>query len=123
MRRKLYEQLLAWKQRSNGQSALLIEGARRVGKSLLAEEFAKNEYDAYLLIDFNYAEEDIRALFDNYLRNLDAFFAKLLNAYGVKLPHRKSLVIFDEIQLCPKARQAIKALVADGRYDYIETGS
>lgn len=123
MRRKLYEQLLAWKQRSNGQSALLIEGARRVGKSWLAEEFAKNEYDAYLLIDFNYAEEDIRALFDNYLRNLDAFFAKLLNAYGVKLPHRKSLVIFDEIQLCPKARQAIKALVADGRYDYIETGS
>jgi len=123
MRRKLYEQLLAWKQRSNGQSALLIEGARRVGKSWLAEEFAKNEYEAYLLIDFYEADADIRALFDNYLRNLDTFFAKLLNAYGVKLPPRKSLIIFDEIQLCPRAREAIKALVADGRYDYIETGS
>ncbi len=123
MRRKLYERLLEWKERSKGHSALLIEGARRVGKSWLAEEFARKEYEAYLLIDFNYAEKEIHELFRNYLRNLDLLFDKLLNAYGVVLPPRKSLIIFDEIQLCPHARQAIKALVADGRYDYLETGS
>ena len=123
MRRKLYNRLLEWKARSHGQSALLIEGARRVGKSWLAEEFAKKEYDAYLLIDFNYAEKEIHDLFRNYLRNLDMLFSKLLNAYGVVLPPQKSLIIFDEIQLCPHARQALKALVADGRYDYLETGS
>ena len=82
MRRKLYNRLLEWKARSHGQSALLIEGARRVGKSWLAEEFAKKEYDAYLLIDFNYAEKEIHDLFRNYLRNLDMLFSKLLNAYG-----------------------------------------
>ena len=123
MYRKLYEQLLAWKSRSHGTSAMLIEGARRVGKSWLAEEFARHEYDAYLLINFSYAEEDIRSLFDNYLRDLDTFFQKLLNAYEVSLPPRRSLIIFDEVQLCPRAREAIKALVADGRYDYLETGS
>ena len=123
MRRKLYSRLLEWKERSHGESALLIEGARRVGKSWLAEEFAKREYEAYLLIDFNYAEKEIHDLFKNYMRNLDVLFTKLLNAYGVVLPPRKSLIIFDEVQLCPHARQAIKALVADGRYDYLETGS
>lgn len=123
MYRKCYEQLVAWKNRSHGTSAMLIEGARRVGKSWLAEEFAKREYDAYLLINFSYAESDIRALFDNYLRDLDTFFHKLLNAYSVTLPPRKSLIIFDEVQLCPRAREAIKPLVIDGRYDYLETGS
>ena len=123
MRRKLYSRLLEWKERSHGQSALLIEGARRVGKSWLVEEFAKNEYESYLLIDFNYAEKDIHDLFKNHLRDLDMLFSKLLNAYGVSLTPGKSLVIFDEVQLCPSARQAIKALVADGRFDYLETGS
>ena len=123
MKRKIYEQLLNWKKEEHGESAVLIEGARRVGKSWIAEEFAKREYDAYLLIDFSTADAAIKSIFNDYLGNIDRFFEKLLNALGVKLPHHRSLIIFDEVQLFPRAREAIKALVADGRYDYIETGS
>lgn len=123
MKRKIYEQLLNWKKEEHGESAVLIEGARRVGKSWIAEEFAKREYDAYLLIDFSTADVAIKSIFNDYLGNVDLFFEKLLNAFGVKLPPRRSLIIFDEVQLFPRAREAIKSLVADGRYDYIETGS
>jgi len=123
MKRKLYEQLLRWKEDEDGESALLIEGARRVGKSWVVEEFAKREYVAYLLIDFSTADAAIKSIFNDYLSDIDVFFEKLLNALGVKLPRRKSLVIFDEVQRFPRAREAIKSLVADGRYDYIETGS
>ena len=123
MKRKLYDQLLKWKTEEHGESAVLIEGARRVGKSWVAEEFAKHEYEAYLVIDFSIADAEIKSIFNHYLGNIDTFFEKLLNALGVNLPHRKSLVIFDEVQRFPRAREAIKALVADGRYDYIETGS
>ena len=123
MKRKIYEQLLNWKKEEHGESAVLIEGARRVGKSWIAEEFAKREYDAHLLIDFSTADAAIKSIFNDYLGNIDLFFEKLLNALGVKLPHHRSLIIFDEVQLFPRAREAIKSLVADGRYDYIETGS
>ena len=123
MKRKIYDQLLKWKNDEHGESAVLIEGARRVGKSWVAEEFAKNEYDAHLIIDFSTADAEIKSLFEVYLGDIDAFFEKLLNALGVRLPRRRSLVIFDEVQLFPRAREAIKSLVADGRYDYIETGS
>ena len=112
-----------WKEKSNGKTALLIDGARRVGKSYIAEEFAKNNYESYILVDFNKVPDDIKNLFDNYLDNLDDLFLYLSNYYGVKLIERKSVIIFDEVQLYPKARSAIKYLVADGRYDYIETGS
>ena len=123
MKRKIYEQLLNWKKEEHGESAVLIEGARRVGKSWIAEEFAKREYDAHLLIDFSTADAAIKSIFTDYLGNIDTFFEKLLNALGVRLPHHRSLIIFDEVQLFPRAREAIKSLVADGRYDYIETGS
>lgn len=123
MKRKLYDQLLQWKNDEHGESALLIEGARRVGKSWIAEEFAKREYDAYLLIDFSTADAAIKSIFNDYLSDIDVFFEKLLNVLGVRLPRRKSLIIFDEVQRFPRAREAIKSLVADGRYDYIETGS
>lgn len=123
MKRKLYNRLLQWKEEEHGESALLIEGARRVGKSWVAEEFAKREYEAYLLIDFSTADAAVKSIFNDYLSDIDVFFEKLLNALGVKLPRRKSLVIFDEVQRFPRAREAIKSLVADGRYDYIETGS
>ena len=123
MKRKIYEQLLNWKKEEHGESAVLIEGARRVGKSWIAEEFAKREYDAYLLIDFSTVDAAIKSIFNDYLGNIDLFFEKLLNALGVRLPHHRSLIIFDEVQLFPRAREAIKSLVADGRYDYIETGS
>ena len=123
MKRKIYEQLLNWKKEEHGESAVLIEGARRVGKSWIAEEFAKREYDAHLLIDFSTADAAIKSIFNDYLGNIDTFFEKLLNALGVRLPHHRSLIIFDEVQLFPRAREAIKSLVADGRYDYIETGS
>lgn len=102
---------------------MLIEGARRIGKSYIVEEFAKREYDSYLLIDFNKAPQLVREWFDLYLEDLDTLFLYLTNHYKVKLYPRKSLIIFDEVQLCPRARAAIKFLVADGRYDYIETGS
>ena len=123
MKRKLYDRLLQWKNEEQGESALLIEGARRVGKSWLAMEFAKNEYKAHLLIDFSTIDETIKSIFYEHLGNVDVFFEKLLNALGVRLPRRKSLIIFDEVQCFPRAREAIKTLVADGRYDYIETGS
>ena len=100
----------------------MIEGARRVGKSTLVEQFAKNEYDSYILIDFNEASEEVTALFNN-LMNMDYIFLQLQSIYNVVLKKRKSVIIFDEVQNCPRARQAIKYLVKDGRYDYIETGS
>lgn len=123
MRRKIYNKLLEWKTLSNGRSAVLIDGARRVGKSWIAEEFAKNEYESYLLIDFSKASKDVKGFFEDYLEKPDLFFMYLLGAYGVELPRRKSVIIFDEVQQFPRAREAIKHLVADGRYDYIETGS
>lgn len=123
MKRKIYTQLLDWKQNRNGETALLIEGARRVGKSFIVEQFARNEYKSFILIDFNIANDDIRQLFDNYLGDLDTLFMYLTNYTGVTLYERQSLIIFDEVQFCPRARAAIKYLVADGRYDYIETGS
>jgi hypothetical protein len=121
-KRKLYDRLLTWKKQRDGKTALLIEGARRVGKSTLVEEFARKEYESYLIIDFNIAPKQVIALFDD-LMNLDMIFMQLQAAYNVSLIKRKSLIIFDEVQRCPKARQAIKYLVKDGRYDYIETGS
>ena len=121
-RRKLYDKLLTWKQEKKGKTALLIEGARRVGKSTIVEEFAKHEYKSYILIDFNKVGKRIKELFDD-LNNLDYIFLTLQANYGVNLEPRKSVIIFDEVQKCPLARQAIKYLVADGRYDYIETGS
>ena len=121
-KRKIYDQLLEWKRTSKGTRALLIEGARRVGKSTIAEEFAKNEYTSYILIDFSTAPAGIRSLFDD-VSDLNYIFLQLQLRYQVSLKERESLIIFDEVQLCPKARQAIKALVKDHRYDYIETGS
>lgn len=121
-KRKLYDRLLKWKRVQNGKTAILIEGARRVGKSTLVEQFAKNEYDSYILIDFNEASEEVTALFNN-LMNMDYIFLQLQSIYNVVLKKRKSVIIFDEVQNCPRARQAIKYLVKDGRYDYIETGS
>ena len=121
-RRKLYERLLEWKRVSNGKTAIMVEGARRVGKSTLVEMFAKNEYESYILIDFNEASDEVKALFDN-LMNKDYIFLQLQSIYNVILKERRSVIVFDEVQTCPKARQAIKYLVKDGRYDYIETGS
>ena len=121
-KRKLYDRLLEWKRVQNGKTAILIEGARRVGKSTLVELFAKNEYESYILIDFNEASEDVKSLFNN-LMNMDYIFLQLQAIYNVVLKKRKSVIIFDEVQNCPPARQAIKYLVKDGRYDYIETGS
>ena len=123
MKRKIYEYLLTWKKEWAGKTALLIDGARRVGKSYIAEEFAKTEYRSYIFIDFNSATEDIRNLFFHYLNDLDTLFMYLSGYYNVKLYEHESLIIFDEVQLFPRARAAIKYLVADGRYDYIETGS
>jgi hypothetical protein len=121
-KRKIYQQLLDWKQAENGRTAVLVEGARRIGKSTIVELFAKQEYESYILIDFNKAGRETIALWDD-LTNLDAIFIKLQQTYQVVLHKRKSVIIFDEVQKCPKARQAIKYLVQDGRYDYIETGS
>ena len=121
-KRKLYNRLLEWKRVQNGKSAIMIEGARRVGKSTLVEQFAKNEYESYILIDFNEASDEVKSLFNN-LMNMDFIFLQLQALYNVVLKERKSVIIFDEVQKCPLARQAIKYLVKDGRYDYIETGS
>lgn len=121
-KRKLYDRLLEWKHVQNGKSAIMIEGARRVGKSTLVEQFAKNEYESYILIDFNEASDEVKSLFNN-LMNKDFIFLQLQALYNVVLKERKSVIIFDEVQKCPLARQAIKYLVKDGRYDYIETGS
>lgn len=112
-----------WKNDSSGKVALLIDGARRVGKSYIVQNFAHNEYKSYILIDFNIASDDVKNLFVNYLNDLDTLFMYLSGYYNVKLYNRESLIIFDEVQLFPKARAAIKYLVADGRYDYVETGS
>lgn len=121
-RRKIYDKMLEWKTSSNGKTALLLQGARRIGKSTIAEQFARNEYDDYLIIDFANAEQQIVRLFDR-VSDIDRFFLELRTLTGKTLPNRKSVIVFDEVQFCPKARQAIKRLVADGRYDYIETGS
>ena len=123
MKRKIYEKLLNWKEKDAGRTALLIDGARRVGKSYIAEQFAKAEYESYCLIDFSKPLKKIRELFDVYLDDLDTFFLYLQQRMNVKLVKGKSLIIFDEVQLFPTARSAIKHLVADGRYHYIETGS
>lgn len=123
MKRKIYDQLLKWKVESQGTTSLLIDGARRTGKSYIAEEFAKNEYKSYILIDFFKAPKEVKDLFDNYLDDLDNFFLLLKSFYKVELYERDTLIIFDEVQLFPRARGALKYLVADGRYDYIETGS
>lgn len=123
MKRKIYNELLKWKQERNGDVALIIEGARRIGKSYIAEEFGKNEYKTYLLIDFNKAPQMVYKWFDLYLEDLDTLFLYLSQHYKVKLYPRETLIILDEVQLCPKARAAIKFLVADHRFDYIETGS
>ena len=121
-KRKIYDKLLAWKNESAGKTALLVEGPRRVGKSTTVEEFAKNEYESYILIDFSTASPEVRELFSD-LSDLNYIFLRLQLQYGTELFTRKSLIIFDEVQDCPQARQAIKVLVKDHRYDYIETGS
>ncbi len=120
--RKIYSKLLEWKQVSDGQTALMIEGPRRVGKSTVAEAFAKQEYKSYILIDFSKASKEVKTLFDD-LSDLNYIFLRLQLIYNTDLHERKSVIIFDEVQLCPMARQAIKHLVKDHRYDYIETGS
>lgn len=121
-KRKIYDQLLHWKNTSNGKTAVLIEGPRRVGKSTVVEEFAKNEYESYIIVDFYRASSATKQLFDD-LSDLNYIFLQLQLTYQTSLQDRNSCIVFDEVQLCPKARQAIKALVKDGRYDYIETGS
>ncbi len=121
--RKIYAKLRRWKNETKGSKALLIEGVRRVGKSTIAEAFAQNEYESYLLIDFSVASKEIKGYFERYVNDLDTLFMLLFASYGKELKPRKSLIIFDEIEFCPKAREAIKHLVKDGRYDYLETGS
>ena len=122
-KRKAYDKLLKWKETSNGKTAILIEGARRIGKSTLVEDFAKKNYKSYILIDFSIASKRVKDVFENNLTDLNTFFMILSFEFGVSLYERESLIIFDEVQSFPKARQAIKHLVKDGRYDYIETGS
>ena len=122
-KRKIYDKLLAWKAESAGKKALLIEGARRIGKSTIVEEFARNEYKSYILIDFARAPETVKEYFRLHLNDLDTFYMLLSVQYGVELYPRESIIVFDEVQLFPKAREAIKYLVADGRFDFIETGS
>ena len=121
-KRKIYDRMLQWKQERDGKTALLVKGARRVGKSTIVEEFARQEYDSYMLIDFARASDEVKALF-NDLMDLDYIFLRLQAIYNVILQERRSVIIFDEVQKCPLARQAIKQLVKDHRYDYIETGS
>lgn len=123
LKRKIYNKLIEWKKHSNGTSALLIDGARRVGKSYVVKKFAENEYKSHIIIDFGIAPKDILDLFIHESSDLDLFFAKLSVFYGVTLHKRESVIVFDEVQQFPRARQLIKYLVADGRYDYIETGS
>ena len=121
-KRKIYDKILKWKEENHGKTALLIEGARRVGKSTIVEEFAHKEYQSCIIIDFNKARKEVKELFED-LMDLDLLFLKLQQMYHVELIDRKSVIVFDEVQQCPFARQAIKYLVQDGRYDYIETGS
>lgn len=121
-KRKIYERMLQWKQESDGNTALLIKGARRIGKSTIAEEFARREYESYIIIDFSTADDAVKELF-SHISDLNYFFLRLQSLFNVSLHKRKSVIVFDEVQLCPPARQAIKHLVKDRRYDYIETGS
>ena len=121
-RRKLYDTMLRWKNERRGECALLIKGVRRVGKSTLVEDFARREYKSYIFIDFSKSSKMVNALFDDML-DLDYFFLALQNIFKVSLVERASVIVFDEVQFFPRARQAIKHLVKDGRYDYIETGS
>lgn len=121
-KRKIYDKMLRWKTERQGSTALLIQGARRTGKSTIAEEFAKREYESYILIDFVEAPQSVRELFED-ISDLDKLFFSLQYQYNVRLKERKSVIIFDEVQNCPKARQSIRKLVKDHRYDYIETGS
>ena len=123
MRRKIYDTLLDWKRTSNGRSAIMLDGARRVGKSYIAEEFARNEYASYLIIDFAKASRRVKGYFEDYLDDLDTFFMYLSAAFKVSLVPGNGVIIFDEVQRFPRAREAIKYLVADGRFHYIETGS
>ena len=121
-RRKIYDRLLKWKKERSGESAILVQGARRVGKSTIVEQFAKQEYQSYILIDFSKCTKEVFHLFDD-ISDLNHLFVRLQLAYEVSLHERNSVIVFDEVQKQPLARQAIKHLVADGRYDYIETGS
>lgn len=123
MKRKIYDKLVQWKREKDGTTALLIEGARRIGKSYIAEEFARNEYESYILIDFSKAPSRVKGWFDEYLEDVDTLLQNIQLHYKKKLTRRKSLIIFDEVQKCPRAREAIKTLVADHRFDYLETGS
>lgn len=123
LKRKVYDKLLALKAELMGRKAVLIEGARRIGKSTICEEFGKNEYKSYILIDFAKCSDEIKDYFRKYMNDLDTFFMLLSAYYGVKLYERDTLFIFDEVQMFPKARECVKYLVADGRYDFIETGS
>lgn len=123
LKRKIYDKLVNWKQKSNGSTALLIDGARRVGKSFIVQEFAKKEYKSYIIIDFGIASQDVLDLFNYDSSNLDLFFSKLSSYYSTPLYKRESVIIFDEVQQFPRARQLIKYFVNDARYDYIETGS
>lgn len=123
MKRKIYEKLLFWKNTSNGETALLIDGARRVGKSYIVEEFAKNEYASYVVVDFSKAQSKLKRIFNEYLDDLDTFFLYFERLTKTKLVRGNALVVFDEVQKFPRAREAIKHLVKDGRYHYIETGS
>ena len=122
-KRKIYDKMFEWKELSNGQSALLIEGARRIGKSTIVEDFAKKEYEDYIILDFAKEGKDIKQNFEDNIGDLDTFFRNLFLLKGKVIPEKKSVIIFDEVQLFPLARQAIKYLVQDGRFDYIETGS
>lgn len=121
-KRKIYDELLEWKRTGNGRTAALIEGARRVGKTTVVRSFAQREYRSHIVVDFSAASSDVAAMFDD-VSDLNYLFLQLQLRYGVQLHERDSVIVFDEVQLCPKARQAVKHLVADGRYDYIETGS
>lgn len=123
MKRKIYDQMLQWKNTMQGKYALMVDGARRIGKSYIVEDFAKNEYKSYIMVDFNNADTELIEIFDRYLKNLDTFFNYLSLYFNVTLYPRESVIVFDEVQLYPQARAAIKYLVKDGRYDYIETGS
>ena len=122
-KRKIYDKLLEWKRNGSQECALLIDGARRVGKSFIVETFAKQEYRSYLILDFTHAKQEIKDLFHRYLDDLDTFFAYLAELTNVELHPRETLIVFDEVEFFPKASEAIKQLVKDGRYDYIETGS
>ena len=123
MKRKFYDKMLKWKNTDNGSTVLMIAGARRVGKSYISEEFAKNEYESYIIVDFLFESDDFKQQFLSLRSDLDSLFLFLQTYYNIRLIPRKSVIIFDEIQKCPQAREMLKYLVKDGRYDYIETGS